>query len=48
VYTMEPGNSYVFSLWWKANRPANATIYVGAGPIGSAFSPTRLTIVPQM
>ena len=48
VYTMEPGNSYVFSLWWKANRPANATIYVGAGPIGSAFSPTRLTVVPQL
>jgi hypothetical protein len=48
VYTMAPGNSYVFSLWWKTNKPANGTIYVGAGPIGSAFSPTRLTVVPQM
>jgi uncharacterized protein YvpB len=48
VYTLEPGNSYVFSLWWKTNKPANGTIYVGAGPISSAFSPTRLTVVPQM
>jgi hypothetical protein len=47
VYTLEPGNSYVFSLWWKTNKPANGTIFAGAGPIGSAYSPTRLTVVPQ-
>jgi hypothetical protein len=30
---------------WKANQPApGATIYAGAGPIGGAFSPTRLLI----
>ena len=49
AYTMEPGHSYVFSLAWKTNIAANgATIYAGAGPIGAAFSPTRLTVVPQM
>ena len=49
VYTMNPGNSYVFSLWWKTNHSApGATIYAGAGPINSAYSPTRLTVVPQL
>ena len=48
VYTMNPGNSYVFSLWWKTNKPASGTIFAGAGPIGSAFSPTILNVVPQM
>ncbi len=44
VYAMTSGNSYVFSLWWKTNKPAlGATIYAGAGPIGSAYSPARLT-----
>jgi hypothetical protein len=46
VYPMTAGNTYVFSLWWKTNIPANGTIYVGAGPIGSAYSPTRLTAYP--
>ena len=46
VYPMTAGNSYVFSLWWKANKPTNGTIFVGAGPIGSAYSPTRLTVYP--
>ena len=46
VYTMDPGHSYVFSLWWKANEPAQGTIFAGAGPIGSAYSPTRLSVVP--
>jgi hypothetical protein len=46
---MDPGHTYVFSLAWKTNIPASrATIYAGAGPIGSAFSPTRLTAVPQI
>jgi hypothetical protein len=49
MYTMAPGNSYVFSLRWKTNIAASgATIFAGAGPIGSAFSPTRLTVVPQL
>jgi uncharacterized protein YvpB len=48
VYTMQPGNSYVFSLWWKANKPAQGIIFAGAGPLGSAYSPTRLTVVPRM
>jgi hypothetical protein len=43
--TLEPGNRYTFSLRWKANRTATgATVAVGAGPIGGAFSPTTLTI----
>jgi hypothetical protein len=34
---------YKVSLRWKANKPAaGATIFAGAGPIGGAFSPTRL------
>ena len=37
--------SYAFTLVWKANKPSpGATIYAGAGPIGSDFSPTRLTV----
>ena len=49
VYTLEAGHSYVFSLEWKTNRPASGvSIYAGAGPIGSAYSPTRVTVVPQM
>jgi hypothetical protein len=49
VYTLEPGHSYAFSLWWKTNIPApGATIFAAAGPIGTAYSPTRLTVVPQL
>jgi hypothetical protein len=49
VYTMEPGDSYVFSLWWKTNIAApGGTIYAGAGPIGAYYSPTRLTVIPQL
>ena len=48
VYTLPAGHSYVFSLWWKTNKPASgATIFAAAGS-GPAFSPTRLTVVPQM
>jgi hypothetical protein len=33
-------------LKWKANRSASgATIFAGAGPIGGAYSPTRLTVL---
>jgi hypothetical protein len=49
VYTLEPGHNYVFSLWWKTNKPASGVIiYAGAGPIGTLYSPTRLTVVPQL
>jgi hypothetical protein len=41
---LSAGHTYVFSLDWKANKPSSGTtIYAGAGPIGSAFSPTSLT-----
>jgi hypothetical protein len=47
TYTMVAGHTYVFSIWWKSNKNASgATIWAGAGPISSAFSPTRLTIAP--
>jgi plastocyanin len=42
---MSAGSSYAVKLKWKTNRPAaGATIYAGAGPIGTAYSPTRLTV----
>ena len=45
---MQPGHTYVYSLWWKTNVPApGGTIWAGAGPIAGAFSPTRLTVVPR-
>jgi len=47
AYTLEPGHSYVFSLWWKTNKPApGATIDAGAGAGPTVFSPTRLTVAP--
>jgi hypothetical protein len=47
VFPMVGGHTYVFSLRWKTNRNtagAAVTIYAGAGPIGGAFSPTRLLV----
>ena len=39
------GHNYVFKIMWKANKPAGGkTIKAGAGPINSAYSPTRLTV----
>jgi hypothetical protein len=39
------GTTYTVKLQWKTNKNApGVTIYAGAGPIGSAFSPTRLTV----
>jgi hypothetical protein len=47
VHTLLPmtgGTSYTVTLRWKANKSApGATIYAGAGPIATQFSPTRLT-----
>jgi virginiamycin B lyase len=41
VYTMTSGDSYVFKLKWKTNKPAaGATIYAGAG--NGPYSPTSL------
>ena len=38
------GTTYTVWVAWKTNRAApGVTIYAGAGPIGSAFSPTWLT-----
>lgn len=45
VYLFTSGSPYTVSLQWKANKPASgASIYAGAGPIGTKFSPTLLTI----
>lgn len=47
VFPMVGGHTYVFTLKWKTNRSTGAlgaTIYAGAGPIGGAFSPTRLLV----
>jgi hypothetical protein len=47
-FALLAGHTYVFSVWWKANRPApGGAICVGAGPIGSQFSPTTLSILPD-
>jgi len=44
VMGVTQGVVYKVSLRWKANKPASgATIFAGAGPIGGAFSPSRLT-----
>jgi hypothetical protein len=44
AYPVTSGNSYVFKLKWKTNKPASGTsILAGAGPINGQFSPTRLT-----
>jgi hypothetical protein len=44
-YQMQPGFTYVFKLVWKANANApGSSIFAGAGPIGSDYSPTRLTV----
>ena len=46
VYPMTSGHTYVFSVWWKANRPTVGTIWAAAGN-GPSYSPTRLTVIPQ-
>jgi hypothetical protein len=45
VMSLTAGHTYIFSLMWKTNQPApGATIFTGAGPIGGAYSPTRLLV----
>jgi hypothetical protein len=46
VVSLTAGKAYSIQLVWKANQPNSATIYAGAGPIGGAYSPTRLTLQP--
>jgi hypothetical protein len=49
VQTMFPiaaNTAYTVSLQWKANKDVPAgMVFAGAGPIGTLFSPTRLTAV---
>jgi hypothetical protein len=35
--------TYTARLQWKTNQPDPFTTYAGAGPIGNAYSPTRIT-----
>jgi hypothetical protein len=45
VLPMRAGLTYNLFVVWKANKPAaGSTIYAGAGPIGSKFSPTRMSV----
>src|SRR5207237_3641323 len=45
TYAMTAGTTYIVKLKWKANIPAGGTIFAGAGPLSTGFSPTRLTAV---
>jgi len=41
--SLAAGTPYTIKVQWKTNKPApGVTIAAGAGPIGTAFSPTRL------
>ncbi len=41
--SLASGSTYTITLVWKSNRAApGVSIYAGAGPLGSAYSPTRL------
>ncbi len=44
MLAVSKGVTYTLKLQWKANKSGGATIYAGAGPIGSAYSPTRLSL----
>ena len=45
TFAVSSGNTYVFKLKWKTNKNASgATIFAGAGPINSQYSPTRLSV----
>jgi hypothetical protein len=44
MLAVSKGVTYTLKLQWKANRSDNGTILVGAGPIGGAYSPTRLSL----
>ena len=45
VLSLKGGSTYTLRLVWKTNRPASGTtIFAGGGPIGAAYSPTRMTV----
>jgi len=37
--------TYTAKLKWKVNRPDSGSIFAGAGPIATHFSPTALTVI---
>jgi len=39
------GTTYTANLQWKANKADAGSIYAGAGPISTQFSPTTLSVV---
>jgi hypothetical protein len=43
VVALAAGTVYTIKAQWKTNKPGTSTIFCGAGPINSNFSPTRLT-----
>jgi hypothetical protein len=45
VLPVANAQAYALKLQWKTNRSDPNTIYAGAGPIGTKFSPTSLTVL---
>jgi photosystem II stability/assembly factor-like uncharacterized protein len=43
VVPLSAGTTYSIRLQWKTNKADPGTIYAGAGPVASQFSPSRLT-----
>jgi hypothetical protein len=43
AFPVVSGQAYTANLQWKTNIADAGSIFAGAGPIGSAFSPTQLT-----
>ena len=43
-YLLQANTSYTIGLTWKVNKADAGSIWAGAGPIGTTYSPTRLTI----
>ncbi len=43
-YFLQANTAYTIGLKWKANKADAGSIWAGAGPIGTSYSPTRLTI----
>jgi hypothetical protein len=45
VVQLAAGTTYTIKLVWKSNTADPGTIWAGAGPINTAYSPTRLTAI---
>jgi hypothetical protein len=43
-YLLQANTSYTIGLKWKANKADPGSIWAGAGPIGTNYSPSRLTV----